>query len=69
MLPDNVRHRHLFSLARKVGLSQVLVTGQDEWLDLWQTVKSILAEAQVILDDLLRCQAKPLSDGDIVIDG
>lgn len=62
-------HHHLLSLARKVCLRQVRVTRQDEGLDLWQTVEGILAEAQVVLDDLLRCQAEPLSNGNIIVDG
>lgn len=59
----------LHRLGREVRLSEICRTWQDERLDLRQTVQSVLAEAQVILDDLFRRQAKPLSDGDIVVGG
>lgn len=59
----------LHCLSRKVRLRKIRRTRQNERLDLWQTVQSVLAEAQMVFNDLLGRQAKPLGDGDVVVGG
>lgn len=53
----------------EVGLRQIRVTWQDIRLDLRQSVERLLAQTQMILDDLFRCQSQPLCDGDVVVNG
>lgn len=57
----------LLSLTCEVRLLQVRITRQDERLDLWQAIQCIVGETQMIFDNLLRCQAQPLSDRDIIV--
>lgn len=57
----------LFGGRCEISLRQILVSRQDVRLDLRQPVQRVLAEAQMILDDLLRGQAQPLRDGNVVV--
>ena len=58
----------LLRLRGKVGRSQVRVARQDIRLDLRQAVERVLAEAQVVTDDLLGRKTQPLRDGNVVVD-
>jgi hypothetical protein len=53
----------------EICLGQIRITWQDVWLHLWQSVKCLLAQAQMVFDNLLRREAEPLSNRNIVVDG
>lgn len=57
-----------FLLVPKINLQRIRAPRQNPILDLRQPIQRLLAETQMILDDLIRCEAQPLSDGDVVVD-
>lgn len=60
---------HSQSLFGEVRLRQIRVTGKNVGLDMRQTVESLLAQTEMVLDDLLGRETQPLCDGDVVVNG
>jgi hypothetical protein len=62
-----LRGRVLLLLFSKVRLQQIGISRQNKRLDLWQPIQRILGETQVIPDNLLGRQTKPLCNRDVVV--
>jgi hypothetical protein len=53
---DSVQLEKLLGFRLEIGLLQIRIAREDEGLDLWQTIESVLGETQMIFYNLLRRQ-------------